>query len=163
MISLIDYYMLSWNQQRSKLDIIIYSEALSTQNVRQETHMLALRVWSRFPVELSQAYQQENQCQLQQIAKRKPMSASTKRSTKCTTVCAAGNLHACFAIASRIIVGVLAKTNNQCQLQQSEHSLIDTRESPLSILSSEQKFWTSRETHILSFRMKLAKYSHTCQ
>ena len=47
-----------------------------------------------------------------------------RKSTKCTTECAAGTLHACFAIASRNIVGVLAKqsvsasTNNQCQLHQ---------------------------------------------
>ena len=47
-----------------------------------------------------------------------------RRSTKCTTECAAGNFHACFAIAIRIIVCVLAKqsmsasTNNQCLLHQ---------------------------------------------
>ena len=66
--------------------------------------------------------------------------------------------------------------NNQCQLQQmgpqamgplewghwlpSEHFLINTRESPSNILSSEQKFRTSRETHILSFSMKLARETH---
>ena len=92
------------------------------------------------------------------------------------TVCAAGYLHACFANASRIIVGVLAiqsmlastngGTGNGARplewghWRPSEHFLINTRESPSNILSSEQKFRTSRETHILSFSMKLARETH---
>ena len=38
--------------------------------------------------------------------------------------------------------------------------MIDSRESPSRILSSKEKFRTSRETHILSFSMKLARETH---
>ena len=94
-----------------------------------------------------------------------------RRSTKCTTVCAAGNSNACFAreieIASRIILGGPAKkpmspstkrnsksvylehrTREWGHWYPSEHSPMDTRESPSSIL---RVWWTcGAEAHILA-------------
>ena len=77
-----------------------------------------------------------------------------RRSTKCTTVFETGNSHACFAIANWIIEGVLAKKKMSASTKRNLKSVYledwntgrangatgVTRESPSSILSSEQKF-----------------------
>ena len=113
-----------------------------------------------------------------------------RRGTKCTTVCAAGNIHACFAIDSLIIVGVLAtqsmsaSTNNQCQLHQNNQCQLQQMRNTVSncALASIRAFpdghqgsshramtsilkWTPQreagaQTHILSFSMKLARETH---
>ena len=61
-----------------------------------------------------------------------------RRSTKCTTECAAENLHACFAIASRIIVGVQSRTGKTINVSFNKQSMSVSSKQSMSASGNEE-------------------------